>query len=349
VNHAIILAGGIGSRFWPLSSETEPKQFLSIGTSKAMLEETIERISSLIRKENVHIAAKKIHSSRIKKYLNRYNIPLKNALFEPESKNTLAPIGLLSKRINDIDPLAVCVVLPSDHLIKHSTKFLKLLNKAIDIAKDGRIVTLGIHPTRPETGYGYIKISEKRKAKSEKHFYEIEKFVEKPDISKAKQFIKDRRYFWNSGIFIFKPEVMLGEIKRLKPDIYKLIMRLKDKKSFNRIWNKIPSVSVDYAIMEKTKKKVLLPADYGWVDLGSWQAIEETSKKDKDGNIFKGRGNLISLGSKNTLVWSDEGVVATLGLENIIIVKTKNALLVTAKDKTQEVKKVVQLIKQKGF
>ncbi|MCX5701518.1 MAG: sugar phosphate nucleotidyltransferase [Candidatus Omnitrophica bacterium] len=347
MKHAIILAGGIGSRFWPLSKETEPKQFLNIYSNKGMLEETIQRIRTLIKKENIYIATNKTHYRRIKKYLTKFDIPLKNALFEPESKNTLAPIGLLSKRINDMDPEAICLVLPSDHLVKNGNTFLKCLKGAINAAGKNYIVTLGIRPTRPETGYGYIKVDSELRTPSSQLYYEVEKFIEKPNLSKAKEFLKDKRYYWNSGIFIFKPRVMLEEIKRFKPDIYKLIMRLKDKRYFNRLWSKMPSVSVDYAIMEKTKKKLLLPADYGWVDLGSWQTVEEISRKDKDGNIFKGKGNFINIGSKNTIVWSNEGVVATLGLENIIIVNTKDALLVTAKDKTQDVKKVVQLLKQK--
>lgn len=349
MKHAIILAGGIGSRFWPISKETEPKQFLNIYSNKGMLEETIQRIRPLIKKENIYIAANKKHYQRINTYLRKFDIPLKNALFEPESKNTLAPIGLLSKRISEADPGAICLVLPSDHLAKNSNTFLKCLKGAINAAHENCIVTLGIRPSRPETGYGYIKVSAKLKTKSAKQIFKVERFIEKPELNKAKKFIKDKRYYWNSGIFIFKPRVMLEEIKRFKPDIYKLIMRLKGKKYFNRLWSKFPSVSVDYAIMEKTKKKVLLPADYGWVDLGSWQTVEEILKHDKDGNIFKGKGNFINIGSRNTIVWSDEGVVATLGLQNIIIVNTKDALLVTAKDKTQDVKKVVQLLKEKNL
>jgi len=344
-NYAIILAGGIGSRFWPLSSELEPKQFLELGASRPMIEETIDRVSRLIKKDNVYIATNKMYYKKIKKYLSRFDIPFKNVLLEPESKNTLAPIGFLSKRIYDINPEAVCAVLPCDHFVKNRNRFLKLLSKGMDIAKLGYIVTLGIPPTRPETGYGYIKISSELRAQSSEQYCKVIKFIEKPNLKKAKEFLKDKRYYWNSGIFIFRPEAMLKEMKKLKPDVYRIIMRLKDKGYLGRLWHKLPAISIDYAIMEKTQNTVLLPADYGWIDLGSWQAIEELAKKDKDGNIS--RGNCINIGSKNTLTWSDKRVVAALGLKNIIIVDTKDALLVCAKDRTQDVKKVVRILKKK--
>ena len=358
MNYAVILAGGIGSRFWPLSRDLEPKQFLNICSTRPMVDETANRISSLIKKENIYIATNKLHVKKIKNCLRNFNIPLKNVLSEPESKNTLAPIAFLSSRINKIDPDAVIVILPCDHIIKQKDKFLKLLKRALDIAKQGYIVTLGVHPKRPETGYGYIKIKSKisaikiggfAKKFGEKiqnpKIYKVDKYIEKPGLVRAKGFIKDKRYYWNSGIFIFRADVILDEIKKFMPNVHKTIADIKNKKDLKRLWHKLPSLSVDYAIMEKTKRMALLPADYGWLDIGSWQAIEEILKKDKYGNIF--RGNCISIENKNTLIWSDKRLVAALGLKDIIIVNTKDALLVCSKDKTQDVKKVVQILKQR--
>lgn len=340
MNYAIILSGGVGSRFWPLSRESEPKQFLNVCSKKPMIEEAIDRITPLIKKENIYIATNRIYSQRIKKCLKKLNISRSNFLFEPGPKNTFAPVAVLSKKINNLDSEAVVVVLPSDHVIKHSARFLKLLTEGIGIARNGYIVTLGIPPKRPETGYGYIKTKSKTS-----QFYSIDKFIEKPGLDRAKKFVRDRKYYWNSGIFIFKPQVILEETKRLMPHVYSAVMKIRDKKYFNRLWHKLPSISLDYAIMEKTKRIVMLPADCGWVDLGSWEAVGEVAKKDKSGNIF--RGKHIDIGSKNILAWSDKRLIATLGLNNIIIVDTEDALLVCRKDMCQKVKKAVQLLRKK--
>jgi mannose-1-phosphate guanylyltransferase len=348
MNYTIILAGGTGSRFWPLSRAMEPKQFLNVCSNKPMIEETVFRIGNLFKKENIYIATNKAYGKKIKAFVRTFRVPWGNILFEPEARNTLAPIGALSKQINNNDPQAVIVVLPSDHLIRDADKFRKALSRGIELAKDGDIVTLGINPDRPETGYGYIKIKAKnRKIKKITDYCEVDRFVEKPDLVRAKRFIKDKRYYWNSGIFIFRSEVILSEIREFVPQAYKTIMKIKDKADINKLWPKLPNISFDYAIMQKTKKTVLLPAEYGWMDLGCWEAIETVVKKDSSGNVLK--GNCIDIGSKNILVWSDKRLVATIGLENIIIVDTKDALLVCTKDKAQDVKKIVQALKEKNL
>ncbi len=346
MNYAIILAGGTGTRFWPLSRELEPKQFLSVCSSKPMIEEAIDRISGLIKKENIYIATSKVYHKKIKECLKKLNIPSSNILFEPESKNTFAPIAILSKNINNLDSDAVILVLPSDHFIKYENRFLRLLSKGIEIARSGHIVSLGIPPKRPETGYGYIKIKPSP-ISHQPSAYEIDRFIEKPDLRRARRFIRDKRYYWNGGIFIFRPQVMLEEIKKFIPGVYEIVMQIKNKKDLSRLWHRLPFISIDYAIMEKTKRMALLPADCGWIDLGSWEAIGEIVKKDKDGNVFRGKS--IDIGSKNTLVWSDKRIVTTLGLNNIIIVDTEDALLVCHQDRSQDVKRIVGLLKQKRF
>ncbi|MDP3731777.1 MAG: mannose-1-phosphate guanylyltransferase [Candidatus Omnitrophota bacterium] len=346
MNYAIILAGGAGKRFWPLSRELEPKQFLNVCSIRPMLEETIDRISPLIKKDNIYIATGKIYNKKTKECLKKLNIPSGNILFEPQSKNTFAPIAVLSNSINGFDSDAVIAVFPSDHFIKHNRRFLKLLSKGMEIAREGYIVSLGIPPKRPETGYGYIKIKPSA-ISHQPSAYKIDRFIEKPNLIRAKKFIKDKRYYWNGGIFIFKPQVILWEIKKFMPRTYKILMQTNYKKDFNRLWHKFPSISIDYAIMEKTKRMALLPADCGWIDLGSWEAIGEVVKKDKNGNIF--RGKCIDMGSKNSLVWSDKRLIATLGLNNIIIVDTEDALLVCRKDMSQDIKKAVGLLKQQNY
>ncbi len=344
MNYINILAGGVGSRFWPLSSELEPKQFLNICSSKPMLQECLCRIKGLVPKENIFIATSNAHKDRMKSCLKGLGVPLGNIFFEPQGKSTLAPIALFSKRIINKDRDANIVVLPCDHYVRNNRKFLEALSNGLRAAQLGYIVTLGFPPIRPETGYGYIKINSESKTKNQK-FYEVERFIEKPKLKKALRFLKDKSYLWNGGIFIFRADVMLDEIKRLKPKVYKTIMAMGDKKRFNRLWQDLPAISIDYAIMEKTKKSVLVKADYGWLDLGSWQAVEGILKKDKCGNIFK--GNCLDLGSRNTLVWSEGQTIATIGLKNTVVVATKEAVLVCPKDKTQDVKKIVSLLKKK--
>jgi len=351
MNYVIILAGGIGSRFWPLSRQSQPKQFLNI-CSYQPLTESIQRVLPLIKKENIYIATNRMYSQKIKNCIKKFNIPFKNLFFEPEAKNTFAPIAVLSSLIYNLDKDAVIGVLPSDHYIKDNEKFIRLFLEEIDIARDYHIVTLGIPPMRPETGYGYIKIKSKSPSstpigmKNQKlKAYKVDKFIEKPSKSLANKFIKDKRYFWNGGIFVFRADVILEEIKRFMPFTYKTIIKMHDTNSLNRLWNKLPSISVDYAIMEKTKKMVLVSADYRWADIGSWQAIEEILKKDKAGNIL--RGNYIDIGSRDIMVWADKRIVATLGLSKIIIVDTKDALLVCSKDKAQDVKNIVEFLNKK--
>jgi len=327
----------MGSRFWPLSREPKPKQFLNLCSDKPMLDECLARIKGLFPRDNIFIATNKAHRGKLRSCLQRYSLPNKNIFLEPEGKNTLAPIAFLSKQINEKDSDASILVLPCDHFVKDKRRFLRLLEKGLEISKQGYIVTFGFPPKRPETGYGYIKVKSKNK-----DFYSIGKFLEKPDLARAKELIKDKHYYWNGGLFIFKPSVMLGEVKKFQPEVYKA---LEMEKNFKQLWESLPSISVDYAVMEKTKKAALMVADYGWLDLGSWQAMEEILKKDKSGNIFK--GNCLDLGSKNTLVWSEGQLVATLGLKNIVIVATKDAILAAAKDKTQDVKKIVQILRNK--
>lgn len=346
MNYAIILAGGSGTRFWPLSREHEPKQFLNLCSDRSLFEETVHRISRIIKKENIFIATNKKYRKRIRGLVRRLRIPENNVLFEPQGKNTLAPIGLLSKHILEKDASAIILALPSDAFIKKESAFLKNLKQAGEIAHAGYIVTLGIPPAMPETGYGYIKVGRKLKLKAAKiKAFKAERFTEKPSIGLAKQLVKDKRYFWNAGIFVFRPQDLLVEMKRFSPLNYKLVSSIRDKKSLNANWPRLKSVSIDYGIMEKTKKAALVPAEFFWTDFGSWLAIDTYSRKDKSGNVLK--GNCLNIGSRNIFAWSGKQLLVALGLKDIIIVNAKDALLVCAKERSQDVRQVVKLLKQK--
>ncbi len=335
--HAIILAGGLGTRFWPLSRQHEPKQFLRIFSGKPMIEETIRRVSRLIDKDNIYIATNQKHYKKIRACLDKLHLPSRNIFFEPLARNTLAPIGVLSKKIYEKDRDAVVVVLPSDHYVKYESRFLEILKRAAQAAGEGSIVTLGIKPDRPETGYGYIKVRSQG--------FQVERFIEKPTLKKAKELIKDKRFYWNAGIFIFRPDTLLEEMKRWTPREFSVLNRITDKKSLKRAWPHFASVSVDYAIMEKSRRLELIPADIGWLDLGSWGSVEKLEKKDRDGNVLK--GNCVTVGTRRTLAWSDNRLLALVGIEDAIVVNTKDAILVCAKDRAQEVKKLVQVLRQK--
>jgi mannose-1-phosphate guanylyltransferase len=342
MTHVIILAGGSGTRFWPLSRRNQPKQFLRVCSEKPMIEDTLLRLDTLVPKNNIHIAAGLVHTNKIRQCASNLGIPLRNCFFEPSGKNTFSPIVLLSQKIYTFDPEAVIVVLPSDHFIKDSSGFRKIIKQAVSVAKNGYIVTLGISPKGPETGYGYIKI----KFGNNKGFYFIDKFTEKPVLSVAKRFVKDRRYYWNAGMFIFKAKVMLDEAKKYMPKESALIQKMSSAPGLIKIWKELPSISIDYAIMEKSSKMALIPADFGWSDIGSWQALEEVLKKDAQGNIV--RGNSTILDCNNSLVFADKRLVAAVGLKDVVIVDTPDALLVCAKDKSQDVKKLVELFSKKN-
>ena len=348
MNYAVILAGGVGSRFWPLSRESKPKQFLAIYSDRPLIEETIHRVSALIKKKNIYIATNRTQTKKIKDCLKVFDIPPNNFFFEPVGRNTLAPIAFFASKIKDIHPHAVITIIPSDHFIKDNNKYLKSLSKAIQLARHGFIVTVGISPSRAETGYGYIKVNPHLQKYQRDSYFAVDKFIEKPHLKKAKRLIRDKRYFWNSGTFVFRADVMLNEIEKFAPAVYKTITKMHLPGDIDRLWHKLPSISIDYAVMEKTDRAVLLPCDYGWLDLGHWKAMEEVLKKDKEGNIFIGE-KCVDVGSKSSLVWSNNRIVATIGLDNVIVVDTDDALLVCAKDKAQDVRKIVQMLKAKNL
>jgi mannose-1-phosphate guanylyltransferase/mannose-6-phosphate isomerase len=339
--YAIILSGGSGTRFWPLSRVTLPKQLLNICSDNPLAADTVLRILPIVKRENIYVATGKIHGKAVQKCLRRFKIPSSNFLLEPEGKNTLAPIAVLAERIYSRDPDAVIAVLPSDHFIRDLAAFRRLLKRGVAIARKGFIVTLGIIPDRPETGYGYIKARPQKPAR----YSPVEKFIEKPALDKAKKFCRDKRFFWNSGTFIFRADTVRREIKHYSPGVYRIVTGMRNGGRFDSLWRSLPFISFDYAVMEKTRKAVVLPAQYGWTDVGNWDALSQVMKPDRNANILKGRS--LDLGSRSTIVWSEKRLVATVGLNNIIVVDTPDAVLVCSRDKAQDVKQVVQLLKEK--
>lgn len=339
MEYVIILAGGVGSRFWPLSRETEPKQFLNICSDKPMLEDAVARLKPLVPRDRMFVATSARHREKVIPLARRAGIAAGNILFEPQVRNTFAPIAYLCAMIYRRDPNAVIAVIPCDHFVRNENKFRDVLRRAFTIAGRGLIVTCGFPPRRPETGYGYIKVKARRNG-----FCLVESFLEKPDEKTAKKFMKDKRFFWNGGVFVFSARTMSEEIKTYMPSAFGIVQRMVNGAAIQKLWRTMPNISVDYAVMERTKKAALIPADYGWLDLGSWQAVIDVMKKDRNRNISV--GPCLDAGSRDILSWSEGRIVATIGLRDVIVVETADAVLVCAKDRTQDVKAIVERVKK---
>ena len=341
----IVLAGGSGSRLWPYSRTMSPKQFLNLGsTHESLLQETIKRLEPVAEIEKTIIIGSKQHEMELSIQTEQIQagFPKKNILLEPIARNTAPAILWGLANISEKDYEESVVILPADHLIQNESLFVNHLKEAEKLAKKDRLVTFGIRPSRPETGYGYIKAGKKIL-----NGFEVEKFEEKPDLAKAREFIKSEKYSWNGGIFLAKVSTFIDEFKNLCPSMYRSFFRngkprpeVKDPVEIEKIFQDIASDSIDYAVMEKSKKVAVVPIDVGWNDLGSWESIYEVSAKDQGGNVT--RGNVILQDSKNCLIFSDKKLITCVGLENVIIIETSDALLACDLSRTQDVKKLVE-------
>ena len=342
MTYAVILAGGVGSRFWPFSRELEPKQFMKIIGEESLLQSTVSRIKGSINPLRIFVITNKVHFYEVKAQISRFNIPDENIILEPEGKNTAPAVGLCAKLISKIDTDAVIAVLPADHYIKDREEFNRVLSRAVECAKENLLVTIGVKPVEPSTGYGYIKV--KGKLIKNKGYFAVEKFLEKPKLEKAREYIKSKNYYWNSGMFVWKASVLLEEIRRYLPKLYASLMWIHSVDDISRVWPKIEAISVDYGIMEHSKRIGLIPASFYWTDLGSWDALQEIFYKDARGNILD--GDTLDLNSRRICVFSrGNRLVCTVGVKDLVVADTADALLVCNKDNTQDVKKVVEALR----
>ncbi|HXN07993.1 MAG TPA: mannose-1-phosphate guanylyltransferase/mannose-6-phosphate isomerase [Nitrospiria bacterium] len=353
--YAVVLAGGVGTRFWPISRELYPKQLLKIGGEVSLIQQSIVRIQSLIPADRISIVTNTRHYESIRQELgllgaSKSGFKEVHFVLEPEGKNTAPAIGLAALHLRRKDPKGVMVILTADHVIKEKEEFLKNIREAVEIAESGHLVTFGIVPTRPETGFGYIKISEQPSAKI-KNGYRVEKFVEKPDLALAEEYLAKGGYYWNGGIFAWRADVILREIEAHLPDLYKHLLVIEtalgtpeENEVIKSVYEQIEGISIDYGVLEKSKIGVMLPATMGWTDVGSWSALDEVLPKDKNKNIIS--GNVIDINSKNSIIYADKRLVATIGLEDMVVVDTPDATLVCHKRNAQDVKKIVDEIKK---
>lgn len=343
--YGLILAGGSGSRLWPLSRELYPKQLLNIQNTESLLQATFERLTDTIPAEKIISMTGVKHVSNVKYQLSKITEnPV--VLSEPISKNTAPAIAIATQYISiksKEDP--VILVVPSDHMIKDIKAFSSTVKEGEKIANQGFVVTFGIKPSYPETGYGYINVTDNKIENGVK----VNKFVEKPNAELAQKYIEDGNYYWNSGIFMFKASTLLNELKICSPDIYSLLKNF-DFTASDEIpyieFDKMPSISIDYAVMEKSDKIALVKLESDWNDLGSWKSIYDVSPKDSEGNVKI--GHILDEGSKNSLMYSSSKLVATIGLEDTVIVETEDAILACKADKTQDVKKIFETLKKQN-
>ncbi|HGM5488616.1 TPA: mannose-1-phosphate guanylyltransferase/mannose-6-phosphate isomerase [Serratia fonticola] len=350
----VIMAGGTGSRLWPLSRESFPKQFLSIDDSGfSLLQQTLQRLSGF---DGAEIDAPLVicnenHRFLVAEQLREIGQLATNIILEPVGRNTAPAVALAAYLAAERDPDNVLLVLPADHLIKKIDNFHSAIQTALQFAVQNHLVTFGIIPEHPETGYGYIK----RGKNLSSACFKVDSFVEKPSLEKAQEYLDSGEYSWNSGMFMFKTSKFLQELDQFSSEISantkKSVADSKRDMNFIRVDQEIfkhcPSDSIDYAVMEKTSNAVVIPIDASWSDVGSWSSLWDVSEKDVSGNV--NLGQIISIDSTNNYISSESALVATIGLNNLIIINTNDALLISTKDQVQDVKKVVDELKKRDL
>ncbi|MEA1964480.1 MAG: mannose-1-phosphate guanylyltransferase [Candidatus Aerophobetes bacterium] len=343
---ALIMAGGFGKRLWPESRVSYPKQFLNVNGKESLLQASYRRATHTFGSGNTYIVTRKELEEPI--VLHLPELSRDNVIVEPQGKDTAPCIGFSSIWIKEKRGDIPIIVLPADHVIKDEEKFAHVILTAAQQAEKGFLVTIGIKPTRVETGYGYLQIGKEIRKLNDFSLFKVDRFTEKPSYKKAKEFFEQGNFLWNAGIFAWKPSIILKEIKRFLPDLYRGLNKIekalkmnKEKEIIKKAYSSFPKISIDYGIMEKSSSVVAVPADcFFWDDIGNWQSLERILSKDKEGNIERG----LIKGSKNnncTLINREDKILGAIGLSNLIIINTKNGILVVNKGETQKVKDLV--------
>lgn len=357
----LIMAGGSGTRFWPLSTVERPKQFLDLVSDKTMIKETIDRVAKIIPYEKIFISTNIIYLDIIKKEIPE--IPERNIIFEPMARDTAACIGYASIIIEKIYKNSIMAVLPSDHLIKREKEFLENLEIAFEEAKKDVIVTLGIEPSYPETGYGYIEYDKKNIVDENKKIYKVKRFREKPNKEIAEKYIMQGNFLWNSGMFIWKSQFILEKIKEKMEEHKKTLNTIENllnkvdvnefyginlSKLVEKEFEKFEKISIDFGVMEHTREVEVISVDIDWNDVGSFKSLEDVFEKNINNNIIKSE-KYEEIESEGNIVINKEKekIIATIGIEDIVIVNTEEALLICHKDKSQEIKKILDKIDKK--
>ncbi len=352
--YPVIMAGGSGTRFWPLSRHLFPKQLLRIGGEHTLIQQTMRRVLGCAPAANVLISTNAAQADLIRLQLVDWKEDLADGfVLEPEGRNTAPAIALAAQEAQRRDPDAIMLVVPADHVVTGQRDFEAAVQLGCQLAEAGHLVTFGIKPIRPETGYGYIKPNNKAGLgkRGKLQGFSVHKFVEKPNAAKATQYLKAGNYYWNSGMFIWRAATILEEIRRHQPAIARAMDRIRElrmrhapQSDIEDLYRTIKPVSIDNGVMECSSKAAVIPVAFKWSDVGSWGSLDEVASRDKAGNVTTGR--VVDLESRRSIVYADRRVVATIGLEDMVVVDTPDATLVCPKSRAQDVKKVVDILKQ---
>jgi mannose-1-phosphate guanylyltransferase/mannose-6-phosphate isomerase len=344
---AIILAGGSGTRFWPLSRKRRPKQLLALEGERSLLRDTVDRLRPLVEPGNVWVCTTRLLAEDVRRELP--DVPAGQILLEPEGRNTAPAIGWSVRSMPEEARRDVVVVLPSDHRVGDPAAFRDTLARAARAVKrEDRVMTLGVTPRWPETGYGYLELEE---GSDEDGVRRVRRFVEKPDLPTAERYVASGSHLWNAGIFLFRGTTLLEILARLQPELARGLEEIAEAPDrVGELYPRLPADSIDYAVMEKLDSIATLPLDCGWSDLGSWSALDEVLPRDHQGNTRgnTSRGDILAMDADGNLLFSDQGTIAVLGVRDLVVVRTGDSVLVIPKERSQDVKRIVEELKARG-
>lgn len=353
----LIMAGGKGTRLWPVSRKQKPKQFQKLVSEKTMLEETLGRILPSFPAKDIYISTNEIYADEVRN--EAPELPPGNVIAEPAFRERASSIALAAAIFSHEDEDSTMAIFPSDHYVKHSDKLLKILAEAEVFLKDhpDHLITVGIKPTGAETGYGYIQSGEKKNyqggGSAGLDFFQVEKFIEKPDLKTAQEYLLSDSYFWNTGIYIWKTAAVVNRFKKFIPDTYNRLLRIKDAVGTDRLKSVIDKeyplmdmVSIEYGVLENDDKTIVVSDDIGWSDIGSWSVLKDSLTASQDKHYVKGEH--FDIGSTNLLVYGSKKLITTVGLKDLIIVDTDDVIMICDKNNTQQVKKIVEELEKNG-
>ncbi len=354
--YPVIMAGGVGTRFWPRSREKSPKQLLEIVGKGTLIQNTVKRLSRFVDAGNIFVVTNKAQKALATKQLEAVSVDPEKILFEPIGRNTAPCIGLAAMHIKRLDPDGVMVMLPSDHLIEQIDEYERVIKLAVQIADESKsLVTIGIRPTHPETGYGYIQMINEEGDNNpffDRGAYRVKTFAEKPSQQIAEKFLASGDFLWNSGQFVWRADVILEKLRHFLPDLCSELDKVEGtigtpqyQSTLENVYGLIRGISIDYGVMEKAEDVFIIPARFGWSDIGSWDEVYRMSGKDDHGNSITGK--VIQRDTAGCLIYSEQRVIATIGVSDLIVVDTGDALLICNRGRSQEVKEIADYLKRK--